>query len=102
MRHLLEPVLLRQLSQLENLYHFGPMHIDDLADQFQLSPKTIEKDLQEAAHTIAPVTINCNSGGLYSLHFPPAYSLDYVYSCFLRDSARVTLLELLFFHDKLS
>ena len=93
---------MRQISLLERLHHSGPMRIDELAEQFRLSVKTVNKDLQEAEAVIAPVTVADNGRKLHSLHFPAGYALPYIYSRFLEASSRISLLELLFFKESLS
>ena len=61
MRHLLEPILLRQLSLLEKIYRSGRIRIDDLAESFRLSTKTVMKDFSEIETIIDPEKIVSNS-----------------------------------------
>ena len=102
MRMLLESTLLRQLSLLETLYESGSFKIEELAEKMQLSGKTVSKDLIEAGYFISPIEIVNNSRGLYSLYIPENCSIDFLYSAFLKQSARISILEEIFFHDQLS
>ena len=102
MRQLLEPVLLRQLRELETIHQMGQVRPDVLASRFRLSTKTLMKDFSDIEDIIAPIAVANNSRGLYTLEIPPEYSMDHIYMSFIRRSDRFALLELLFFHQNLT
>ena len=102
MRNLLEQTLLRQLELVEILHISGAMKIETLAEQLQLSGKTVAKDLTDVRSFITPAEIVNNSQGLYSLYIPESCSIDYLYAMFLFQSTRISLLETIFFEENLS
>ncbi|MFW3537931.1 helix-turn-helix domain-containing protein [Vagococcus fluvialis] len=103
MRLILSKQSQRHLQILEYLYYNDYSTFENLAKITNVSLQTIHKDLNKINDFIAPLHIESYSQYECRLIHQYEISVDYIYSCILRNSIEFRFLEKVFFerHDRL-
>lgn len=99
MRNLLSTKHERILTMLEMIYEKKTVSLGELAEQLNISNKTLVIYIREANHMIYPIQIKRFSENKVYLEIPFNYSIVSIYANLLQSSLEYTLLETVFFNE---
>ena len=103
MRAILSKQSIRYLKTLEYLYYNNDSSFEKLAQISDVSLQTIHEDINKINDFIEPLHIESYSQYECRLNHQYEISIDFIYSCILRNSIEFRFLEKVFFerHDRL-